>query len=60
MLVRKTPLTDGDGERDQVCVGWILPCWQARHPWAQLVTSLERSHHTNLDEIIQREASLPG
>jgi hypothetical protein len=38
---------------------WILPRWQARHPWAQAVTSLERlrfgepaishdSHHVSL------------
>ncbi len=39
---------------------WILPCWQARHPRAQAVTSLERPRHTNLDEIIRWDASLPG
>ncbi len=33
---------------------WILPLWQARHPWAQVVTSLERPRHTNLDEKIRR------
>jgi hypothetical protein len=38
---------------------WILPLWQARHPWAQAVTLLERprcgepaishdSHHVSL------------
>ncbi len=39
---------------------WILPRWQARHLRAQAVTSLERPRYTNLDEIIRREASLPG
>ncbi len=30
-----------------------LARWQARHLWAQAVTSLERLRHTNLDEIIR-------
>ncbi len=60
MKVRKTPLWDRDGLGARRVWQWILPLWQARHPRAQAVTSLERPRHTNLDEIIQWEASLPG
>jgi hypothetical protein len=55
MEVRKTPLRDRDGLGDQACLPLDLAPLQARH---QIVTSLERLRHTNLDEIIQREASL--
>jgi hypothetical protein len=41
--MRKTPLWDGDGLGGQVCVAVDLA------PQAQLVTSLERLRHTNLD-----------
>ncbi len=39
---------------------WVLDCWQWRQDLAQVLTSLERPHQTNLEEIICREASLPG
>jgi hypothetical protein len=60
MEVRKTQLGDGDGLGDQACVAVDLAHWQDRHPRAQAVTSLERWHQKNLDEIIWQEASLPG
>jgi hypothetical protein len=48
----------GMGRRTRRVWRWILPRWQARHPRAQAVMSLERPRHTNLNEIIRREASL--
>ncbi len=49
--VIKTSLWDGDALKGQACVA-VLPRWQARHPQAQAVMSLDKPRHTNLDEII--------
>jgi hypothetical protein len=52
MQVTKMPLRDGDGLGGQVCVVVNLARWQARHPWVQVVMSLDNLRHINLDEII--------
>jgi hypothetical protein len=58
--VRKTSLQDGDGLGGQACVAVDQPCWQARILAGPDGDVLDNARHTNLDEIIQREASLPG
>ncbi len=60
MKVRKTSLRDGAGLGGQVCVAVEIALLAGQIPAAQAVTSLKSLRHTNLDEIIRQEASLPG
>jgi hypothetical protein len=39
---------------------WVLDFWQWSQDLVQVLTSLERLCKTNLEEMIRREASLPG
>jgi hypothetical protein len=59
MEVRKMLLGMGMGRGTRHVWRWILPRWEARHQQALAVASLERPRHTNLDEIMPWEASLP-
>jgi hypothetical protein len=61
MKVRTTSLRDGDGLGGQARVAVDLALLAGQTPGGPgAVMSLESPRHTNLDEIIRREASLPG
>ncbi len=60
MQVRKTPLWDGDGEGGQACVAVDLAPLAGQTPAGPGGDVAGHPRHTNLDEIIRREASLPG
>ncbi len=60
MEVRKTALEDGDGLGNQVCVAVNLAPLAGQTPACPSSDIPGRPRHTNLDEIIRREASLLG
>jgi hypothetical protein len=58
--MRKTPLQDGDGLGGQACVPADLAPLAGQTLAGPGGDLLDNPHHTNLDEIMQWEASLPG
>jgi hypothetical protein len=60
MEVRKTPLGDGDGLGNQACEALDLALLAGQTPVGPSGDVAGKTGHTNLDEIIRQEVSLPG